>query len=266
MDFLKGKRALVMGIASDRSIAFGIADALHKGGAELALTYQGDRIKERVEKMGQEWGTKLVLPCDVTRDSEIDNVFNEIEKKWGHLDILIHSLAYAPRDQIEGDYAMNVNREGFAMAMDVSAYSLGAVAKASAKLMEGRNSAILTLSYLGAEKVVPHYNLMGIAKAALEANVRYLANSLGPKGIRVNAISAGPIKTLAAAGVANFRTMLSYNEKVAPLRKNVTIEEVGNAAAFLCSDLASGITGEILHVDAGFSIVAFPEPSQVKEL
>jgi enoyl-[acyl-carrier protein] reductase I len=266
MEFLKGKRALVMGVASTRSIAHGIADALHKAGAEIALTYQGDKIKERVEKMGKSWNTDVVLPCDVTKDDEIEAVFTELEKRWGSLDIIVHSLAFAPRDQIEGDYAMNITREGFNMALDISAYSLGAVAKAGAKLMEGRNASIVTLSYLGAERVVPNYNLMGIAKAALESNVQYLANSLGPKGIRVNAISAGPIKTLAAAGISGFRSILKYNEKVAPLRKNVTTEEVGNAAAFLCSDMSSGITGEILHVDAGFNIVAFPDPNQIADL
>ncbi len=266
MEFLKGKRALVMGVVSNRSIAHGIADALHKAGAEIALTYQGEKIQDRVAKIGKAWDTKLVLPCDVTDDAQIDAVFAELEKQWGSLDIIVHSLAYAPRDQIEGDYAMNITREGFNMALDISAYSLGAVAKAGAKLMEGRNASIVTLSYLGAERVVPNYNLMGIAKAALEANVQYLANSLGPKGIRVNAISAGPIKTLAAAGIAGFRAILKYNEKVAPLRKNVTTEEVGNAAAFLASDLASGITGEIMHVDAGFNIIAFPDPAQIADL
>lgn len=266
MEFLKGKRALVLGVASKRSIAHGITEALHKAGAEIALTYQGDKIKERVEKMGKAWGAELVMPCDVTDDAQIDAVFKTLEEKWGSLDIIVHSLAFAPSDQIEGNYAMNITREGFNTAMDISAYSLGAVAKAGAKLMEGRNGSIVTLSYLGAEKVVPNYNLMGVAKAALEANVKYLANSLGPMGIRVNAISAGPIKTLAAAGIAGFRAILNYNEKVAPLRKNVTTEEVGNAAAFLCSDLASGITGEIMHVDAGFNIVAFPDPAQVADL
>ncbi|MFI4956795.1 MAG: enoyl-ACP reductase [Gammaproteobacteria bacterium] len=259
MTMLAGKRALIVGLLSDRSIAYGIAESMHKAGAELAFTYQGEKVKDRVEKMARTFGAEIIVPCDVTDDAQIDAVFNEIEAKWGRVDIIVHSVAFAPQAELEGDYAENLTREGFRLAMDVSAYSLGALAKAGARLMPP-GGAIVTLSYLGAERVVPNYNLMGVAKAALEANVRYLANSLGPKGIRVNAISAGPIRTLAASGIGGFRAILTYNEQVAPLRKNVTTEEVGNAATFLCSDMASGITGEILYVDAGFNIVAFPAP------
>ena len=259
MTMLAGKRALIVGLLSDRSIAYGIAESMHKAGAELAFTYQGEKVKDRVEKMARTFNAEIIVPCDVTDDAQIEGVFNAIEAKWGSIDIIVHSVAFAPQNELEGNYAESLTREGFRVAMDVSAYSLGALAKAGARLM-APGGAIVTLSYLGAERVVPNYNLMGVAKAALEANVRYLASSLGPKGIRVNAISAGPIRTLAASGVSGFRAILTYNEQVAPLRKNVTIEEVGNAATFLCSDMASGITGEILYVDAGFNIVAFPAP------
>jgi enoyl-[acyl-carrier protein] reductase I len=256
MGFLTGKRALVVGLASDRSIAYGIADAMHKQGATLALAYQGEKLKSRVEEMGAAWNAVATIPCDVGVDEQITNLFTTLEKHWDSFDILVHSVAYAPADQLEGDYLANVNREGFRIAHDISSYSFAALAKAAQKMMEPRQGALLTLSYYGAEKAVPFYNIMGLAKASLEANVRYLAASLGPQGIRVNAISAGPIRTLAAAGIKNFRKMLSFNEKAAPLRKNVTTEEVGNVAAFLCSDLASGITGEILHVDGGYHAVA----------
>lgn len=256
MGFLKGKRALVVGLASDRSIAYGICEAMHREGAELALTYQGDKLKTRVEDFGKEWGAVAALPCDVASDEQIDAMYQELAKKWDGFDILVHSVAYAPADQLEGDYIDAVNREGFRIAHDISSYSLAALAKAGQKLMENRQGSILTLTYLGGERAVPFYNVMGLAKASLEANVRYLAQSLGPKGIRVNGISAGPIRTLAAAGIKSFRKMLAFNESIAPLRKNVTTEEVGNVAAFLCSDLASGITGEIVHVDAGFHAIA----------
>jgi enoyl-[acyl-carrier protein] reductase I len=228
-------------------------------GAELAFTYQGEKIKDRVEKLASAFDAKIVLPCDVTDDAQIEAVFKSLEAAWGRVDILVHSVAFAPQAELEGNYVENLTRDGFKLAMDVSCYSLGAMAKAAHRLMPPGGS-IITLSYLGAERVVPNYNLMGVAKAALEANVRYLACSLGPKGIRVNAISAGPIRTLAASGIGGFRAILNYNEKVAPLRKNVTTQEVGNAATFLCSDMASGITGEILYVDAGFNLVAFPQP------
>lgn len=256
MGFLKGKRALIVGLASDRSIAHGIGEAMHREGAELALTYQNDKLKSRVEEMGNTWNAKITIPCDVSSDEQITSLFKELEKHWDGLDIIIHSVAYAPSDQLEGDYLDAVNREGFRIAHDISSFSFAALAKAGQKMMEGRNGALLTMTYLGGERAVPFYNVMGLAKASLEANVRYLAQSLGPKGIRVNAISAGPIRTLAASGIKNFRKMLAFNETIAPLRKNVTTEEVGNVAAFLCSDLASGVTGEIVHVDSGFHAIA----------
>ncbi len=256
MGFLTGKRALIVGLASDRSIAYGIAEAMHREGATLALTYQGDKLKSRVEEMGNTWNAVTTLPCDVSSDEQIAQLFTGLEKHWDGFDILVHSVAYAPADQLEGDYLDVVSREGFRIAHDISAYSFAALAKGAQKMMAGRQGALLTLTYLGGERAVPFYNVMGLAKASLEANVRYLAQSLGPKGIRVNAISAGPIRTLAAAGIKNFRKMLAFNESIAPLRKNVTTEDVGNVAAFLCSDLASGITGEIVHVDAGFHAIA----------
>lgn len=256
MGFLSGKRALIVGLASNRSIAYGIADAMHRQGASLALTYQGEKLKGRVEEMAAEWNAVATLPCDVSNDEEIIQLYKDLQKHWDGFDILVHSVAYAPADQLEGEYLDAVNREGFRIAHDVSSYSLAALAKAGQKMMEGRQGSIVTLTYLGAELAVPFYNVMGLAKASLEANVRYLAQSLGPKGIRVNGISAGPIRTLAASGIKHFRKMLSFNEKVSPLRKNVTTEEVGNVAAFLCSDLASGMTGEILHVDAGFHAIS----------
>lgn len=256
MGFLNGKRALILGLASDRSIAFGIAEAMHREGASLALTYPNDKFKGRVEEMAKNWDTIATLPCDVSSDEQIEQLFKDLAKHWDGLDIIIHSIAYAPADQLEGDYISALNREGFRIAHDISSYSLGAIAKSGLNMMEGRNGSILTLTYLGAEVAVPFYNVMGLAKASLEANVRYLAQSLGPRGIRINAISAGPIRTLAAAGIKNFRKMLTFNETVAPLRKNVSTEEVGNVAAFLCSDLASGITGEIVHVDAGYHAIA----------
>jgi len=254
MGFLQGKRALITGLASNRSIAWGIAQAMHREGAELAFTYQNDRLKPRVEKMAAECGSDLTFPLDVTLDDEINAVFDNLKNNWDYLDIIIHSVAFAPKEELEGDYLENVTREGFRMAHDISSYSFAALAKAAYPLMEGRDGALLTLSYLGAERVLQNYNIMGLAKASLEANVRYMAASLGPKGIRVNAVSAGPIRTLAAAGIKSFRTMLDYNQRNTPLRRNITIEEVGNVAAFMCSDLASGITGEITYVDAGYNI------------
>jgi enoyl-[acyl-carrier protein] reductase I len=260
MGFLTGKKALIVGLVSNRSIAYGIAEAMRREGAELAFTYQVDKLKDRVTGLAADFNSDIVLPCDVGFDEQITEVFKTLAARWDGLDILVHSVAYAPQDQLEGDYTSNLTREGFRVAMDVSAYSLGALSKAAMDMMEGHNGSIMTLSYLGAEQAVPNYNVMGVAKAALEANVRYLAASLGPRGTRVNAISAGPIRTLAASGIGGFRDILKYNEAVAPLRKNITIEEVGNTAAFLGSDLASGITGEVIHVDAGFNIIAFPEP------
>jgi enoyl-[acyl-carrier protein] reductase I len=255
MGFLAGKRALIVGLASDRSIAHGIATAFRREGAELAFTYQGERLKERVEDMAREFGSSIVFPMDVASDQEIEAAFEGLKKHWGHLDIVVHSVGFAPREQLAGSYIDSVTREGFRIAHDISAYSLAALAKAARPMMQGRNGSILTLSYLGAVRAIPNYNVMGPAKASLEANVRFLAYSLGPEGTRVNGISAGPIKTLAAAGISGFRDILKHVQDMTPLRKNVSTEDVGNAAAFLCSDLAAGITGEILYVDAGYSHV-----------
>lgn len=257
MGFLQGKRALIAGVASDRSIATGIARAMHREGAVLAYTYQGDKLRPRVEQLARETGSELVLPMDVSRDEDIDAVFAALRERWGGVDIVVHSIGFAPRELLSGGYLETVTREGYAIAHDISAYSFAAMAKAARPLLPP-GGALLTLTYLGSERAVPMYNVMGPAKASLEANVRYIAAELGPAGVRVNAISAGPIKTLAAAGIRGFRSMLSRSERLAPLRRNVTIEEVGNVAAFLCSDLASGVTGEIVHVDAGYSIMGMP--------
>lgn len=256
MAFLKNKRALIVGVASERSIAWGIAQAMHRQGADIALTYQTDKLKPRVEKYAAELGSSITLPLDLTSDEDIDNCFAELGKHWDGLDIIVHSAAFAPREELEGSYVDNVTRAGFAMAQDISSYSFAALAKAGRKMMQGRNGSLLTLSYLGAERALPNYNTMGPAKASLEANVRYIAYDLGGDGIRVNGISAGPIRTLAASGIGNFRKLLDLNAKASPLQRNVTIEEVGNTAAFLCSDLASGITGEIVHVDGGIHMIA----------
>ena len=256
MGLLAGKHVLIVGLASNRSIAWGIAQAMHREGAQLAFTYQNDKLKDRVEKMAAECDSKITLPCDVGVDEQIATVFTELQKSWDGLDIIIHSVAFAPKTELEGTFLANATREGFRIAHDISSYSFAALAMAGRSMMAGRQAALLTLTYLGAERAVPHYNVMGLAKASLEANVRYMAYGLGAEGIRVNAISAGPIRTLAAAGIADFRNMLDYVERNAPLRRNVTIEEVGNTAAFLCSDLASAITGEIIYVDCGFHITA----------
>lgn len=255
MGFLAGKRALISGVASNRSIAYGIAQAMHREGAELAFTYQGDRLKDRVVKTAAEFGSDIVLPCDVSSDEEIQNTFDELKKHWDTLDILVHSIGFAPREELAGDFVEATTREGFQIAHDISSYSLLGMVKA-ARPMLSENASVLTLSYLGAVRSMPNYNVMGLAKASLEANVRFLAYSLGKDGIRANGISAGPIRTLAASGIGNFRQLLDSVAEVTPLRRNVTIEEVGNAAAFLCSDLASGITGEITYVDAGYSTTA----------
>lgn len=255
MGFLSGKRALITGVASDRSIATGIAEAFHREGAELAFTYQNDRLKSRVEAFAAECGSKIVLPLDVAEDAQIDELMSELQRQWGGLDVLVHSIGFAPREQLAGRYLDAVTREGSRIAHDISSYSFAALGKAARPLMQGRKASLLTLTYLGAVRAVPMYNVMGAAKASLEANVRFMAADLGEQGIRVNGISAGPIKTLAAAGITGFRGMLSAAEEASPLKRNVTIEEVGNAAAFLCSDLASGITGEILYVDAGYNIM-----------
>lgn len=255
MGFLQGKRALIVGVASQRSIASGIAEAMHRQGAELAFTYQNEKLKSRVEAAAVECGSSIVMPLDVAQDDQIADMFATLGQRWDGFDILVHSVGFAPREAIEGEFLDGLTRENFAIAHDISSYSLAALAAASRPLMRGRNGSILTLSYLGAERALANYNVMGLAKASLEACVRYLALNLGPEGTRVNAISAGPIKTLAAAGIANFRKMLGHVEAHAPLRRSVTIEDVGNVGAFLCSDLAAGITGEVTHVDAGYSIL-----------
>jgi enoyl-[acyl-carrier protein] reductase I len=256
MGFLAGKRALIVGVATERSIAWGIAQAMHREGADLAFTYLNDKLKERVAPLAESVGSKLLLPLDVNQDDQIASAFDTLKREWGStLDILVHAVAYAPREAISGSFIENTTREAFRIAHDTSSYSLTALTRAAMPLMAGREGSVLTLSYLGAVRSIPSYNVMGLAKASLEANVRFLAADAGPKGIRVNGISAGPIKTLSAAGIAGFRKMLGQVADVAPLRRNVTLENVGNAAAFLCSDLAAGITGEILYVDAGFSTV-----------
>jgi len=255
MGFLANKKALIVGVASNRSIAYGVAQAMHREGAELAFTYQGDKLAGRVAGFAKEFGSDICLPMDVASDEDIDNTFAELQKRWDGLDCIIHSVGFAPRDQLEGTYVEAVTREGFRIAHDISSYSLAALAKAGRSMMQGRNASIVTMSYLGAVKTVPNYNVMGVAKASLEANMRYLAESMGPDGVRVNAVSAGPIRTLAASGISGFRDMLNEAEGKTPLRRNVSIEEVGNATAFLCSDLASGITGDVLYVDSGYHIV-----------
>jgi enoyl-[acyl-carrier protein] reductase I len=255
MAFLSGKRLLITGIISNRSIAYGIARACRREGAELAFTYVGERFRDRVTEVAREFGSDLVFPCDVADDNQINAVFTELAKTWDGMDGLVHAIGFAPREAISGDFLEGLSREGFRIAHDISVYSFPALAKAAAPMMQGRKAALLTLTYLGSERVVPNYNTMGLAKAALEASVRYLAASLGPRSIRVNGISAGPIRTLASAGIKDFGKILDMVEQHAPLRRNVTIDDVGNVAAFLLSDLAAGITGEITYVDAGFSRV-----------
>jgi enoyl-[acyl-carrier protein] reductase I len=254
MGFLAGKRALIVGLATERSIAYGIAGAMRREGAELAFSYQ-DRFKDRVEAMAAEFGSNVVFEMDVANDTSIEGAFAQLKKSWDSVDIIVHAVAFAPSDAIRGGFVESTTRENFRIAHDISSYSLTAIAKAAAPLMAGRAGALLTLSYLGAVRSLPSYNVMGLAKASLEASVRFLAADLGPQGIRVNGISAGPIKTLAAAGIGGFRSILKHVAQVAPLRRNVTAEDVGNTAAFLCSDLAAGITGEIVYVDGGFSTV-----------
>lgn len=256
MGFLSGKKALIVGIASNRSIAYGIARAMHREGAELAFSYPNDKLKPRVEKFAAEFESSIVLPCDVSSDDDISKLFEALGQSWQSLDCLVHSVAFAPREALAGDYLENLDREGFRIAHDISAYSLSAMAKAARPMMQGTNGSIITMSYLGAERALPNYNVMGVAKASLEASVRYLAAALGPEGIRVNSISAGPIKTLAASGIGSFKKILDEVEHNAPLRRNVTIEDVGNTGAFLCSDLAAGITGENIYVDSGYNIVS----------
>jgi len=250
MGFLANKKILITGLLSNRSIAYGIARAMHREGAALAFTYQSEELRGRVEKLAADFDSQLLFRCDVSKDEEIESCFQQLAGCWDSLDGIVH-------EALTGDYLQSVTREAFHIAHDISSYSFAALAKSGLPLMQGRQAALLTLSYLGAVRVMPNYNVMGLAKASLEANVRFMASSLGKHGIRVNAISAGPIKTLAASGIGDFGKLLGYTERVAPLRKNVTIDEVGNVAAFLCSDLASGITGEITYVDAGFNTVAF---------
>lgn len=264
MGFLAGKRALIVGVATDRSIAWGIAQAMHREGAELAFSYANDKFKERVQPLAESLGSKLTMPLDVTIDDQIASTFDLIKREWGNIDVVVHAVAFAPREALTGSYVDSTSREAFRIAHDVSSYSFTALGRAAQPLMQGRNGALLTLSYLGAVRSIPSYNVMGLAKASLEANVRFMAADLGPQGVRVNGISAGPVKTLAAAGIPGFRKMLARVAEVAPLRKNVTLEDVGNAAAFLCSDLAGGITGEILYVDSGFSTVGMSFPQEAE--
>ena len=256
MGFLAGKRILITGLLSNRSIAYGIAKAMHREGAELAFTYQNERFKDRVAKLASDFDSTLLFPLDVQDDAEINALFEQLGQHWDGLDSLVHSIAFAPGEALEGDFLDGLTREAFRISQEVSTYSFPALVKAARPMMQGRNGSVLTLSYLGAVRTMPNYNIMGLAKASLEASVRYLAVTLGPEGIRANAISAGPIKTLAASGIGSFGKLLAFNEHNAPLRRNVTIEEVGNAAAFMCSDLASGITGEVMYVDGGFNTTA----------
>ena len=254
MGFMQGKRVLIVGLASNRSIAWGIAQAMHREGAELAFSYQNEKLKSRVEDMAAQCDSNITVELDVSNDEQITHVFSELGKYWDGLDCIIHSVAFAPRDALEGDYIEATSRDNFSIAHDISSYSFTALAKAGREMMKGRNGSLLTLSYLGAQRAIPNYNVMGVAKASLEANVRYMAAALGPEGTRVNAVSAGPIKTLASAGINNFKSMLSKASDTSLLKRNVSIEEVGNVAAFLCSDLASGVTGEITYVDCGYNI------------
>src|SRR5712691_2146892 len=260
MGFLADKRMLITGLLSNRSIAYGIAKVMRREGAELAFTYQGERVRDRVEEMAREFGSQLVFGCDVSSDEQIERLFRDLGKQWNGLDGIVHCIAFAPREAISGDFLDGLSREAFHIAHDVSSYSFAALAKAALPLMQGRSGALVTLTYLGADRVVPGYNTMGLAKASLEASVRYLAASLGPKGIRVNAVSAGPIKTLAASGISGFSKILKYVAENSPLRRNVTTEDVGNVAAFLLSDLAAGVTGEITYVDGGFNTVVGAMP------
>jgi len=254
MGLLDGRKGIIFGVANEKSIAWAIAQKLHKEGAELAFTFAGEALEKRVRPLADSLGAKLILPCDVTKDDQIRAVFDTVRSNFGHLDILVHAIAFANKEDLKSDF-LNTSREGFRLAQDVSAYSLTVLARHAAPLMEGRPGSILTLTYYGAEKVIPRYNVMGVAKASLEASVRYLAADLGPKGIRVNAISAGPIRTLASAGISGFLEMLHYVESKAPLRRNVTAEEVAGTALFLASDLAGGVTGEVIYVDAGYNIM-----------
>lgn len=259
MQLLKGKKALIIGVASNRSIAWSIAEFMHQQGAELAFTYLDDKLAKRVEKIAAQTNSNIMLPCDVSSDQQIEQVFKQLAKHWDGLDILVHSVGFAPRELLQGNYLENLSRTGYQTAMDISSYSFAALGKAARPMMKDRDAALLTLSYLGAIRAMTNYNVMGVAKAALEANVRYMAHDLGHDGIRVNGISAGPIKTLAASGIGNFKAMLNHVEKAAPLKRSVSQQDVAKAATFLCSDWASGITGEITYVDAGYNIMAMTE-------
>ncbi|MBK4775403.1 enoyl-[acyl-carrier-protein] reductase FabI [Candidatus Pantoea edessiphila] len=258
MGFLSGKRILISGIISKLSIAYGIAEAMYKQKAELAFTYQHIKSRNRIENFAKNFNSKIILPCDVSQDQDIKFLFFELSKYWPKFDGLVHSIGFAPNNQLSGDYVNTVSYEGFEITHKISSYSFVSMAK-ECRLMLNKNSALLTLSYLGSKRAIANYNVMGPAKASLEANVRYIANSMGPEGIRVNAISAGPVRTLAASGIKNFRKILEYYKKVTPIRRTITIEEIGNAAAFLCSDLASGITGQVVYVDGGFNIANMNE-------
>ena len=260
MPFLEGKRALILGVASNRSIAWGIARAMRREGADLAFTCQNERFGKRVAALATEAGSDIVLECDVANDSEISSAFEALRQRWDRLDIVVHAIAFAPREALQGDYLDSLTREAHAIAHDVSAYSFAALAKAARPMMQGRNGALLTLTYLGAARAIANYNVMGAAKASLEANMRYTAAALGPEGIRANAISAGPIKTLAAAGISDFRKILEHVKAASALQRNVTLDDVGNVAAFLCSDFAAGITGEVVHVDAGYNMMGMATP------
>ena len=256
MGFLEGKKILITGVVSNRSIAYGIAKCCHREGAQLAFSYASDRFEERIKGFAADFGSDIVLKMDVSRDEDITQTFAALKERWGSLDGVVHSIGFAPREAIAGDFLEGCTRDAFKTAMDISAYSFPAIAREAQALMQGRNGSLLTLTYLGSERVVPNYNTMGLAKAALEASTRYIASSVGPQGIRANAISAGPIKTLAASGIQGFSKMLHHMEEAAPLRRTVTTEEIGNLAAFLLSDLSSAITGEVIHADAGFHSVA----------
>jgi enoyl-[acyl-carrier protein] reductase I len=261
---MAGKKGLVMGVANERSIAWGIAKACHEQGAEVAFTFQGDVMEKRVRPLVDSIGAKIIVPCDVTNAASIDATFAEVEKQWGKLDFLVHAIAFSNKDELRGRY-LDTSPENFALTMNVSAYSFTAVAQRAVPLMKNGGS-LLTLTYYGAERVIPHYNVMGVAKAALEASVRYLAADLGEQKIRVNAISAGPIKTLAFAGINDGRYILKWNELNSPLKRNITQEEVGNAALYLLSDLGTGMTGEIMHVDGGYHVVGMIKTSSAKQI
>ena len=255
MSFLQGKKILIVGLISNKSIAYGVATVMYREGAELAFTYQNDRFRERLEKLTTKFNPTDLIKCDVASDGDVANIFNQLSKKWKIIDSIVHAVAFAPADQLKGNFINSVTREGFKIAHDISSYSFAALAKEGSKMMKNRNASLLTITYLGSERATPNYNIMGIAKASLEATMRYTALALGPKGIRSNAISAGPVRTLASSGIKDFRKILDHNSKVSPLQRNIDIMEIGNTAAFLCSDLGSGITGEVVHVDAGYHCV-----------